>query len=88
MIDILAALEGTAVAKGTKRCKIGRWLDGIPADQPGRADLIATFEERDPLSPHYRQLDQLDTLSMALSFPTSIKTIGDHRSGVRCRCYR
>ena len=86
MIDIIGALEGTQPSR-TKRCKIGRWLDGIPADTAGRADLVDTMECTDPRAVNYRRLDQLDALTSALGFPTSIKTIGDHRAN-RCRCNR
>jgi hypothetical protein len=85
-MDILSALEGSATSKN-RRCKIGRWFDEIPADQPGRDDLVATFETTDPKAECYRRLDQLDAIADRLGFPTSIKTIGDHRAE-RCRCSR
>lgn len=86
-MDILAALEGAPAPSKNRRCKIGRWFDGIPADWPGRSNLVATFETTDPQAPDYRPLDQLDALAAKLGLETSIKTIGDHRSGVRCRCH-
>lgn len=86
MIDILEALADTAPAMSTRRCKIRRWLEDIPEDQPGRAELIATMETTDPRSPDYRTLDALDKVTQRLGLTTSVKSIGDHRKH-RCRCY-
>jgi hypothetical protein len=85
-VDILEALNDTAPAVGNRKCKIQRWLDDIPEDQPGRDNLLATMGTTDPMSPHYRTLDQLDTLTYRLGLKTSTKTITDHRAR-RCRCY-
>jgi hypothetical protein len=84
-LDILAALRDETNATATHRCVVQRWLDSIPEDAPGKADLVATFSEADRKSEHYRQLDALDRLSQRLGFASSIKSIGDHRAG-RCRC--
>jgi hypothetical protein len=85
-LDILAALEATPGTRGSRSCKIQRWLDSIDPDQPGRDALVATFTVTDPASPDYRTQAQLDSLSAALGLSTSQKTIGDHRAK-RCRCY-
>lgn len=85
-INILEALADTAPAKSSRKCKIQRWLDDIPTDQPGRADLVSAMTTTDPKSEDYRTLDGLDRLVTRLGLTTSIKSIGDHR-GSRCRCY-
>ncbi len=84
-MDILNALASTETPKTGRRCKIGRWLDEIPDETPGKAELVATLQERDRMSPDWRPLDQLDALLIRLNVQTSNKTIGDHRAG-RCRC--
>ncbi len=85
MMDILAALESTERPKTGRRCKVGRFLDSIPDEQVGKADLVATLSTRDPGSEHWRSIDQLDALLIHLGSTTSPKTIGDHRAS-RCRC--
>ena len=86
-MDILAALTEIGPTRTNRRCKIGRWLDSIPAETAGREQLVAALETTDPNSEFYRALDRLDALTSTLGFDTSIKTIGDHRGG-RCRCFR
>jgi hypothetical protein len=85
-LDILAALTEEAAPSATTRpCKIQRWLDQIPDEQPGKADLVATLTTTDPRAEHYRPLDALDRLLIRLGLDTSVKTIGEHRTR-KCRC--
>jgi len=85
-VDILTALTDEAPAGAAHRpCRIQRWLNDIPDDEPGKAELVATLTATDPQAEQYRPLDVLDRLLVRLGLTTSVKTIGDHRSG-RCRC--
>lgn len=86
MLDILEALADSAPAKSNRVCKIQRWLDEIPADTPGREDLIATIVTTDPKSDVYRTIPQVDAITYRLGLVTSTKTLGDHRAK-RCRCF-
>lgn len=85
-MDILTALEDTAPAKSNRKCKVQRWLDEIPADTPGKAELVATITTTDPKSDVYRTVPQVDAITYRLGLATSIKTLGDHRAK-RCRCF-
>jgi hypothetical protein len=85
-VDILAALQAQPGARGSRKCRIQRWLDDIDDTAPGKDALVATFTVTDPASPDYRTLAQLDALAFDLGNSTSIKSIGDHRSK-RCRCF-
>lgn len=85
-IDILAALEVVQPNKGAGRCKLGKWLDAIPADQPGRPALEATLTERDPQSDDYRTIPRLIRLLATLGLEVSDKTVKEHRSR-DCRCF-
>lgn len=85
-LDILSALTEEASPVGTaKPCKIGRWLQTIPDDQPGKTDLVATLSTNDPTAAHYRTLATLDRLLIKLGASASDKTIQLHRAG-DCRC--
>lgn len=84
-MDILAALQENPRPSGVLRCKLGRWLDEIPDDTPGKDALVATLTTTDPKAEDYRPTDRLDALLIQLGLNTSGKTIGDHRAG-RCRC--
>ena len=86
-MDILEALAESATAVGASRkCLVQRWLDDIPADAPGKDQLVLTIEDTDRTAEHFRTVDQVDKLLYRLGLKTSIKTIGDHR-GHRCRCF-
>ena len=84
-MDILAALESTGRPSTGYRCKVGRFLDDIPDDQAGKAELAAILETPDRNHPDWRPEHQIDALLIRLGHPTSLKTIGEHRAG-RCRC--
>jgi hypothetical protein len=84
-MDILAALEATPSATTGRRCKIQRFLDSIPEDTAGRAQLEATLTTIDSDSPDYRQASQLLALLARLGVVTSISTVNDHRAK-RCVC--
>lgn len=84
-MDILEALAATPNAASTRKCKVQRWLDDIPEDQPGKAELVSTVITTDPKDEGYRTLEQVEKLVFRLGLATSIKSIGDHRAG-RCRC--
>ena len=85
-MDILEALAKAAPSKSNRKCKVQRWLDEIPADEPGKEALAATIVTTDPASDDYRTVDQVDKLVYRLGFVTSVKTLGDHRAK-RCRCF-
>lgn len=85
-MNILEALGEETAPVGAKVCRIQRWLDDIPDETPGKADLEATLTASEPASANYRSLDSLDRLMVRLGMTTSVKTIGDHR-GKRCRCF-
>jgi len=80
-VDILTALGDEASGRTTRPCKIQRWLDGIPDETPGKAELAATFSDPSPT------VGALPTARhpRPTGPETSVKTIGDHRAG-RCRC--
>lgn len=86
-MDIIAALEATERPSTGLRCVIGRFIDEIPDDNPGKAKLVAHLETADQDSPDWLPQDQLDKVLLRLGLQTSNKSIGDHRSGSRCRCY-
>lgn len=89
-MDILNAIANAQPSRGDSRCGLARWLDGIPADTPGREELIRLVETR-----HARQQRSEDSRSagemvlvlVALGFPITEGPIHDHRNH-RCRCYR
>lgn len=89
MVSILEALAQAAPAGPSgRRCKIGRWLDGL-ADQPGHPDLVEAFEtpasEKGRVAEGGRSLPQLCAIASRLGMQTSDKTVSEHRNGV-CRC--
>ena len=85
MIDILAALEAAPSAVSGRQCRIGRFIDGIPDDAPGRDALVATLTVTDPLDPHYRPATALLAILARLGEATSEATINKHRAK-RCVC--
>jgi hypothetical protein len=85
-MDILAALAESPVVKSEDRCKVGRWLDSIPKDTPGRAELVATFETADRNHPQYRNQADLTAITVRLGHSISRKVVGDHVRS-QCRCY-
>lgn len=86
-IDILEALAAEAPAPSSRKCRIQRWLDDIPADTPGLDKLVATITTTDPKAEAYRTVDKIDKVLFRLGFETSSKTIADHRAE-RCRCFQ
>jgi hypothetical protein len=84
MLDIRGALDETASIPAG-RCIVGRWLDDIPDDHPDKPELVATFEQPNRRSQHWRRLTDLGRLAVALGFNTSVKSIQLHRAG-DCRC--
>lgn len=85
-MNILEALQDSAPARSSRKCKLQRWIDDIPADTAGKDDLVAAIVTTDPKSDSYRTIDQIDKVIYALGLVTSTKTIGDHRAK-RCRCF-
>lgn len=88
-IDILAALETDKITRGPRACPIQKWLNGIPDDTAGKAELeaiLTTPRERSGESSYRTQPEILVILSR-LEFHTSESSVGDHRSA-RCACYR
>jgi hypothetical protein len=80
-MDILAALHDANPSRGTKRCKLQRFLDSIDDATPGKADLVAAVNDLG-----FAALRLTLTFS-ALEHPISSDLIRDHR-GQRCCCYR
>jgi hypothetical protein len=85
-LDILAALEASPSAVTGRRCRIQRFLDNIPADTPGRDQLEATLNTKDPSDPDYRTATSLLQLLARLGETTSVSTVNEHRAK-RCVCY-
>lgn len=85
-MDILAALEATTVVPSGRKCAIGRWLDGIPDETPGKGVLAATFAQTDKHGPHYRRLTDLTLLAGSLGYTVSQKTVQMHRVS-ECACF-
>jgi hypothetical protein len=88
-IDILAALESDKITRGPRACPIQKWLNGVPDDTAGKAELESILTTgRDRLAePSYRTMPQILTILSRLNFYTSESSIGDHRAA-RCACYR
>jgi hypothetical protein len=84
-MDILAALEASPSAATGRRCKIQRFLDSIPEDTAGRAQLEATLSTMDRDDPDYRQASKLIALLGRLGVVTSVSCVNDHRAK-RCVC--
>lgn len=88
-MDILAALEDENPAKGTRRCRIAAFLDTIPADTPGRDELIRLVDT--PHIPHAdgttRSGQSVAITLSRLGCDTTANPVLDHRAK-RCRCYR
>ena len=84
-MDILQALADDAPVKSSRRCKLGGLLDAIPADTPGRAELVATIETRDRNDDNFPFAQTLLVL-YRLGLGVSDKTLGEHRRRL-CRCF-
>ena len=91
-MDILGALEAIPTASG-ERCRIGRFLDDIPEDTPGRAELVRLTETiHGRTAPVYADHPTRSASSMAsvltqLGCETTQNPIHNHRNQT-CRCYR
>jgi hypothetical protein len=89
-VDILAALEDVP-ARGSQRCRLARFLDNIPADTPGRDELVRLVEtEHDRnANPYTLSVRKMAAVlsSPRIGFPTGYGPISAHRSG-QCVCYR
>ena len=85
-MDILEALADAAPPAATSACKIQRWLDTIPANTPGLADLVATISSTDPTDPAYRTQQQTASVLKRLGLSTTYLAVGNHR-GKRCGCF-
>ena len=84
-LDILGALQATAT-RSDDRCVIQRWLDDVPDEAPGKAELIEVILERGRPAPTYRSIPMVVTILRRLGFSTSENSVGNHRAR-RCRCY-
>lgn len=88
-MDILGALEAATRAK---KCRIATFLDAIPEDTPGRAELIHLVE-----TPHgrtgisvnsdTRSAENMAVVLTQLGLETTQNPIHQHRNH-SCRCYR
>lgn len=85
-MDILEALAQAPARQTDRKCKLQRWIDSIPEDTAGKAELVATLETRDQLDPAYRPVPQAEKILHRLGLHISVKAIGDHRAG-RCVCH-
>jgi hypothetical protein len=86
-IDILAALEATP-SRGARRCNLGKFLDSIPADTPGRDELIRLVETKHSRdSSDTRSARNMMVVLTSLGHPITENPIHEHR-GHSCRCYR
>lgn len=79
-MNIAAALE-EASKQEKKRCKIQRFLDEIPADEPGRDDLITAVESRDLTA------GKAAAVLRTLGLSVSNSQVSLHRRGA-CGCDR
>ena len=86
-MNIEEAIQAGTQAAGESSCRLGRWLNDIPTDTPGRGQLLAIVEEANRYSPHWRTLEQIDAILRRLGFTTSNKTVANHRNKV-CRCFQ
>ena len=84
-LDILGALQATATPSDG-RCVIQRWLDDVPDETSGKAELVEVILERDRSAPTYRPIPTVATILRRLGFSTSENSVGNHRAK-RCRCY-
>lgn len=87
VLDILAALEATP-ARGNSRCNLGKFLDSIPEDTPGRDELIRLVESPHiPRStPETRPAQNMATVLTHLGYSVTENPIHKHRKHI-CRCY-
>lgn len=85
-MNIEAALGGERLGGTEKKCRLGRWLDEIPDNTPGKDQLTEVLSTTDRTSPWWRTLEELDAILRRLDLHSSNKTIGNHRMR-RCRCY-
>jgi hypothetical protein len=87
-LDILAALEATP-ARGAKRCDLAAFLDSIPADTPGRDELIRlveTVHDR-TADPYTLSGQRMAVVLTNLGHTITQNPVLDHRNRA-CRCYR
>lgn len=87
-MDILAALSDASPERGASRCGLGRWIDSIPADAPGRDELVRVIEtpydRADKTTKSGRRvLSIVNNLGHKIS---SENPIHEHRNST-CRCY-
>ena len=80
-MDILAALGEAAVDRGPRRCKIAAFLDSIPEDAPGRADLLNAVADAEAFPSR-----QLVRVFASLGAAIGRTTIQQHRAGAECGC--
>lgn len=80
-MDILSALNATPKPSGSS-CKLTAFLDTIPDDAPGKADLLSALGD-----PAGWAATRLTLTFSALGHPISSDTINNHRAK-RCKCYR
>jgi hypothetical protein len=85
-LDIIGALQATPSASSGRRCVIQKWLDAIPADNPGLDSLVTTIMETDQKSPEYRTRTEVTIVLARLGLLTTAGAVGDHRGG-RCVCH-
>lgn len=92
-MDILAALADQSAPRGSRRCELGLWLDAIPAETPGRDELIRLVETKHartkttPDAPETLSGQRVAVVLTRLGFETTQNPVLDHRNHA-CRCYR
>lgn len=86
MDDILEALAGEARPQTSGKCKLARWLDDIPAERPGRTELVDSVLNSDSKVDGYRTIPQIGRVIRRLGLDISDKTVGEHRRR-SCRCF-
>lgn len=82
-MDILSALNDANPQRGTKRCKLQRVLDDIPAEANGKGALVSAVNA----TPDVFAAQKLTLTFSALGAPVAADLIRDHRAK-RCACYR
>lgn len=91
-MDILGALQAIPTDSGD-RCRIGAFLDSIPANEPGRDELVHLVEtpHRLTTSAHAahttRSAKTMAVVLSQLGCETTQNPIHNHRNQ-QCRCYR
>ena len=87
-LDILAALDATP-ARGVGRCPTAAFIDAIPADAPGRDELVRLFEtphDRNA-APATRSARDMARILTTLGYPVTSNTVIAHRNRA-CACFR